>query len=215
MDVYRIFGWLIPGLCMAAVVGVWLRQSNALSEADAERDAAVQAVQQAKVDKEAVLAQGQDQRYAAEESSELEQAQFLSDLRSRVARNGATITNWTTQKTVYGTNPNTSIPEEERKKQETLLKGITRVSSTLTLSGSYGSIQSFLSDLSNSDRLFTLSQATWTRSPQGTNLVVTVSRYLAPEGSDKGAALEARAGSGRADLASAKRMSQAGRTSGI
>ena len=193
MDLYRVFGWLIPGLCMAGAATMGIRQNANLNEAQGQRDAAILEVQTAKSEKAVVDAQGTDQRYAAAKSTDLEQTRFLSDLRNRVTRYGATITNWTTQAAEYGKAPavDPATGKAADPKEGELLTDVVRVSSTLTLSGSYSSIQGFLRDLTFSDRLFTLGRVTWTRTKEGTNLIVTVSRYVAPEGIDTAALADA------------------------
>ncbi len=186
MDLYRVFGWLIPGLCMAGSVALAIRQNSALHEAQLDLDASLVDVQAAKIQKLAVDSHGGERRYAAAASSDLEQTLFLSDLRTRVATHGAVITSWTTRTAAYGNVGNASVAKAQDPQETELLKGIVRVSSTLTLAGSYSAIRRFLGDLSASDRLFTLSHVSWTRSKEGTTLIVTVSRYVAPVGSDAG-----------------------------
>lgn len=183
-DAYRLFGWLIPGLCMVFAVLVLFNQTGALKEAQRVRDEASLDVTAAALKKTEVDAQVDERRFAAADANDMEQTLFLTDLRKRVNQSGAEITNWTSQVAQYrdpttaASTGNTAVAADP--KDAALLTNITRVSSTLTLSGPYGAIRSFLEGIQRSDRLFTLSNVNWSRSPENTKLILTISRYVAP-----------------------------------
>ncbi len=192
MDLYRVFGWLIPGLCMAGSIAVAVHQNGELKEAQNIRELALNEVQTVRLQKLAVEAQIGESRFAAAETSDLEQTLFLSDLRARVAKHGAVITNWTSQAAEYGkAEANSPTQNQTDPKEAALLKGVVKVSSTLTLSGPYSAIRGFLRDISSSDRLFTLSRIAWSRTKDGTILIVTISRYVAASNLDRATSMQA------------------------
>lgn len=175
----RVLGWMIPGICMAGAVLVTYRQSQSLTEAQREREAAIGEVVAANKLRESLLSLGKERRYAAVVGDESEQTQFLGDLKARAAQNGVVIKSWSTQVDALGkpAELSTSGTVSDGEKDE-LLTGLIRIRSNLTVAGQFSNIQVFLRELIQSDRLFTLSNVNWTRVSDETNLAVTISRYV-------------------------------------
>lgn len=175
----RVLGWMIPSVCMAAAVLVTYRQSQALNEAERERDAALVEVVAANKLLESLQGMGPEKRYAAVTGDESEQTQFLGDLKARAAMHGVVIKSWSTQVDALG-KPAAQVTTgtvSEGDKNE-LLTGLIRIRSNLTVTGQFGNIQLFLKDLNQSDRLFTLGNINWSRLMDETSLAVTISRYV-------------------------------------
>lgn len=170
---------------MLLAVGVIFKQTGSLREVQAKRDLALQEVETAKLIKVKLDAQGLERKYAATEASDMEQTLFLNDIRARATKFSAVITNWKMLAEEYGSTANDgkAVTNADPKSAE-LLKGITRISSTLSVSGDYNAIRGFLGDLVASDRLYNLSRVSWNRSKDprstSTDVIVTVARYVAP-----------------------------------
>jgi len=176
-DALRIMGWVIPLLCMAIAGWTLLRDNQELGAAS---DATKQAhrINEEKA-KEKSLYDHQEpmHRYAAVDDVPLEETAFLNDMRTRMAADHVTFERWMSQSIEYGKD---KLAVKMDDKTAALLKGIRRIGSTLTLTGSYGDIRKFLGELESSDRLFTLTNLTWNAAKEGTILTMTVSRYVAP-----------------------------------
>jgi hypothetical protein len=61
-----------------------------------------------------------------------------------------------------------------------LLKGIRKVSSTITFVGDYKNVRALLGILEASTRLYTLTDVSWVLSKEGTTLRATIARYVMP-----------------------------------
>ncbi len=177
----RILGWLAPTLCIGVAASIAFVQHRSLQEAQGSLQLAQAAVQEATAAKEQLDAAGDETRYAAAGMGPYEESAFLNDLRSRAAACQVEIRRWDSRFRSFGseTNDETKDPEEEKRQEK--LKGITRISSDLTLAGSYSGVRKFLGGMVASPRLFTLSNVKWSRQDTGgTELLVTVSRYVEP-----------------------------------
>ncbi len=173
----RTLGWLIPILCMLVTATVFWRQSGVLLKAETLRDSAVVKIGQAVALRSAVDRQGQDRHYAAANDDGNEQNSFLDDLRLKAISSGATIVGWTANASTYGAQGGPSLVDPN---DNNLVKGITRVDCLLTMKGPYAPLRNFVRDTTDSDRLYTLSGISWTRSGDGvTSLQLTLTRYKA------------------------------------
>lgn len=183
-DILRIFGWVVPGICLAGAAGVLFNRHQTLSAELKALDNANQAVQLAGAERAAIEVQPSSRRYAAAEQNKMEETLFLTDIRQRAAASGVTIVSWTSQASPAdpkraSARPGEVIPVEPAKPGDEL-SDITQVVSNLALSGSYRALRTFLGGLASSDRLFTVGNVNWTRTDKGTQLTVTLTRYVQP-----------------------------------
>jgi hypothetical protein len=126
-------------------------------------------------DRALVLSLPNERRFAAADETQDEENRFLDDLRKKARDADATIVNWVSTRTQYAPD-NTSG-----------LAGITRVSCDLNVVGPYQDLRKLVGELTNSDRLFTISNVTWHRidpAPGSTayqnQLSFSLVRYVAP-----------------------------------
>ena len=175
---FRSLGWLIPIFCMMVTAAVFWRQYGVLKTAEAIRDSAVIRIGQAVAVKLGVERQGEDRHYAAANEDGNEQNGFLDHLRLKAISSGATIVSWTANASTYGAQGGPSLVDPN---DNDLVKGITRVDCLLMLKGPYAALHTFVKDMTDSERLFTLSGISWTRAGDGvTSLQLTLTRYRAP-----------------------------------
>lgn len=183
-DIIRIFGWVVPGICLAGAAGVLFNRHQTLSAELKALDNANQAVQLAGSERAAIEIQPTARRYAAAEQNKMEETLFLTDIRQRAAASGVAIVSWTSQTSPADPNranvrPGESLPVEPAKPGDEL-SDITQVISNLSLSGSYRALRTFLGGLAASDRLFTVGNVNWSRTDKATQLTVTLTRYVQP-----------------------------------
>ena len=181
MDPFRMLGWAVPTVCMAVAAILIFRQNGALQDAQSKRNHAEQLAQSATMEKSMVDRQEVEHRYAAADASSIEEPLFLEDLRSRARQCGVTIASWTSQAKQYGgaDSPSGQVASSGGA-DANLLKGITKISCSLSLAGQYSALRTFLEGLTRSDRLYTVSDVNWSRAEEGTTLTVTLARYVGP-----------------------------------
>lgn len=181
LDKSRIIGWIIPCLCIGAAGGVIFTQHRSLQESETNLRLAQQSVAEATAAREALEKNGQEFRFAAATQSPYEEAAFLNEIRQRAISSGIQISRWDSRNRNLGTDDAEASEDPEEQKRLEKLKGITRISSDLTLVGPYNGVRKFLGETTASERLFTLSNAKWSRRDEGgTELLVTISRYVEP-----------------------------------
>jgi hypothetical protein len=168
---------------MLVAAGALYVQFGKMKQAQDERDRAMQETQSAMVAKEAADSQPKEARYAAADRLPGEEALFLNDLRMKAMADGVQIVSWTAKGTDYKGGAAPAPGTAGATNDDPALKGLTKISSDLKLIGPYGPMRKFVDDMTRSDRLFTLSNATWSRGEAGsgmTTLTVTLGRYVAP-----------------------------------
>lgn len=183
-DIIRIFGWVVPGICLAGAAGVLFNRHQTLAAELQALDNANRAVQLAGSERAAIEIRPTARRYAAAEQNKMEETLFLTDIRQRAAASGVSIVSWTSQTSPAdpkraNARPGENVPIEPAKPGDEL-SDITQVISNLTLSGTYRALRTFLGGLASSDRLFTVGNVNWTRKDKGTELTVTLTRYVQP-----------------------------------
>jgi hypothetical protein len=182
MDNKRLIGWVVPCLCIAGAGAVVFTQHRKLQEAETQLRLAQAKVEEATKAREALERNSAEVRFAAATQSPYEEAAFLNEIRQRAIRCGVVISRWDSRNRAFGDSAEeqASTDPKELERQEKL-KGITRISSDLTLIGPYSGIRKFLGETTAQERLYTLSNARWRRRDEGgTELLVTVSRYVEP-----------------------------------
>lgn len=172
-----MLGWLIPILCMT-IAGWTLFKLN--REFTAAGLANYQAHRESEnVAQEFIKLKGlpPENRYAAVDDVPMEETDFLNYLRTTFAAAGVTFDNFASLSIEYGKD---KTAEKTDEKTIALLKGIRKISSTLTLKGPYANIRKLLGELELSNRLYTLTNLSWNSAKEGTVLTLTLSRYVAP-----------------------------------
>ncbi|RYG27100.1 hypothetical protein EON82_00670 [bacterium] len=171
LEYERILGWGIPIVCILTSALTLNAKRNEFIEASAQRDEAAVRLASTRQEQLAVASQPQERRFAAVDGDKLEETRFLDDLRSRAAAAGVTVIGWTSQTTTYGMEGETKLTDKS-------LAGLSKVSCNLTVGGSYVALRRFIRDLSEADRLFTVSHIDWRRSSNATELAMTLGRYV-------------------------------------
>ena len=176
-DALRMLGWVIPIMC-TAVAGWTLFRLNQ------DFMAAGEATKQAHRDNEKFAQELKllqnlpaEDRYAAADDVPMEETAFLNYLRTAFQADNVTFENFSSISVEYGKD---KVDDKMDGKTASLLKGIRRVSSTLTLKGPYANIRKLLGELELSNRLYTLNNLTWNSAKEGTVLTMTLTRYVAP-----------------------------------
>jgi len=181
MDNKRLIGWAVPCLCIAAAGGVVFTKHGQLQQAETQLRVAQEKVEEATKAREALERNGAEVRFAAATQSPYEEASFLNEIRQRAVSCGVVISRWDSRNRSFGDSAEEAPTDPEEQKRLEKLKGITRISSDLTLIGPYSGIRKFLGETTAQERLYTLSNAKWSRKDEGgTELLVTVSRYVEP-----------------------------------
>ncbi len=176
-DLFRALGWIIPIVCMAIAGWVLYGQNQAFADASARRNQAEREVQEAQKEYDMIKRLSSEHHYAAEDDTQLEETAFLTYLHARSAANNVRWGNYNTQSTVYGKDKQGANGDP---KVADLLKGIRKISSTLNFLGDYQNLRKLLGELESSDRLYTLTNITWSLTDKGTTLNMTISRYVQP-----------------------------------
>jgi len=182
-QIFRILGWLIPALCIGLAGGLIYLQNQSFLRVSSQRNASRLEVQKAQEKKRLTDNLPSEHNYAAVEESRTEESSFLDYLKAQAATCGVAVVDWSSQSEEYG---KSRSPSAEDQKRDALLKGLKRISSTVTVSGPFPGLRAMVMQLEASDRLYTLSSPKWARTPKGTNLTVVVSRYVIPETSSNG-----------------------------
>jgi hypothetical protein len=178
-DPFRIGAWLLSCLCLATSMGFIAARHSAFSEAAKKDSSADEELQRAREEQDAVRKQPPEQRFAEAPRVPDEETKFITDLRKRAQAAGAMIVRWNSHATTYET-PKEGGPPAESGPDRKLLVGITRIDCDLGLDGPYRALRTFIAGLSESDRLFTMKHVDWNRTETGSELSMTVSRYIAP-----------------------------------
>jgi hypothetical protein len=176
-DGLRILGWAIPILCMAAAGWIFYKENQEFHEADLAKNQAQRENEVAAREYQQLNEQPPGRRYASVDDVPEEEIAFLTFLRTRCAANKVNFKNWFSITTEYGKDKS-STPKDE--KTAALLKGIRKISASLVLVGPYDNLRKLIGEVETSDRLYTLSNLNWLTVKEGTQLSLTVSRYVSP-----------------------------------
>jgi hypothetical protein len=176
MDVYRILGWLVPSLCILGSARVIYNCNQEFRAATADQLRVHTDLQLAQATKAGVDRQPAGSQFAAATMNPMEETLFLNDLRNRARTTGAIIAKWTSKATIYTDTPTLAYDATTAR----LLNGITKVDCDLTLTGDYHSVRTLIQGLLGSHRLFTIDNAAWTRADSGTQLTLSLGRYVSP-----------------------------------
>ena len=176
-DGLRLLGWAIPILCMAVACWILFKEHQDFIASDMARNQANRDLEVAAKENQAISEQPPGRRYAAVDDLPEEEIAFLTYLRTRCAANNVNFKSWSSQTVVYGKDKEVTSKDE---KTAALLKGIRKISASLTLAGPYANIRKLIGEMELSDRLYTLTNLTWSTTKEGTQLGMTVSRYVAP-----------------------------------
>lgn len=175
-DRFRLAGWLVSGLCLAASAGLIVNRHAAFVATAAAETRASADLQRAREEAEAIAGLPKERRFACAPHAQDEETAFLLDLRRRAHACGVSISRWSSHTTTYEKKEG-----EKAEPTDAVLKGVTKVSCSLGLLGPYPALRAFLADLWNADRLLTVSHVDWTRTEKGSELSMSIGRYLAPE----------------------------------
>ncbi|RYG20704.1 hypothetical protein EON82_19930 [bacterium] len=178
-DPFRIGAWVLSSLCLATSMGFIASRHSAFSDA-AKRDATADLeLQRAREEQDAVRKQPPEKRFAAAPRKPDEETKFITDLRQRAHAVGVTIVRWNSHTTTYEM-PKEGGPPADSAPGRKLLVGYKRVDCDLALEGPYRSLRTFIAGLWEADRLYTMKHVDWNRTEKGSELSMTVSRYIAP-----------------------------------
>jgi len=175
VDRFRVLGWLIPVLCSGASGWFVYQRNLELGTVSATRNQARIDVQKATEQKKQIEGLPVERRYATVNDSPSEEYTFITYLKTSAVMCGVTLTNLTSQ----SADPKND-PAAKENAADPLMKGIDRRDTIITMNGSYGNLRNMISTLETSDRLFALSNLTWTRTESATSVTVDVTRYVIP-----------------------------------
>ena len=176
IDGIRAVGWGAPILCMLILGFVLYSQNSAFKSASQDLVVANKELDDATKDKETTDKFKSSRYFATIDETNDEESSFLTYLRTTAGTFGVTLVQWSSTSAEFGKDKSISPVDA---KSAAILKGIRRVSSSLTLSGKYFGLRQFIGELESSNRLYSLSGITWNRTDAGDNsLNVTVSRYV-------------------------------------
>lgn len=173
-DRYRLFGWLSSGLCLAIAATLIVSRHGAMMAASAEENRAGAELAQARDAESAATRKPKDRSFTCAPRSTSEETEFLTDLRRRAHTCGVSISRWSSHATDYTNKDGSADPDKKA------LEGVTKVSCDLALTGSYASLRAFLADVWSSDRLLNVSHVDWSRTDAGSELSLSLGRYLTP-----------------------------------
>ena len=176
-DGIRLLGWGIPILCMLIAGFTLYSERQQFEAASIAHNQAQRDVERAQQDFNASQGRPAGLRYATKDDLPEEEIEFLNYLRTRIAANGATLKSWFSQSVEYGKDKQAASKDDQT---AALLKGIRKVSASLTLTGSYQNIRKFLGEIQGSNRLYTITGVQWSTTNYGTQMTAMVSRYVAP-----------------------------------
>jgi len=175
-DRFRIAGWLLSGLCLAVAAGLILNRNAALGAAGRAEARAASDLESARADEKAATARPKDDHFTCAPRTTNEETAFLLELRRRAHLCGVSITRWNSHATEY--HRKDGEPADAAKDA---VEGVTKINCELVLAGSYPALRAFLTDLGGADRLFTVSHVDWSRTDAGSELSMSLGRYVAPK----------------------------------
>ena len=171
MQLERIEGWGIPLVCMAAAaIGIYA-QHQRLAGAQVELQKAQSAAISTSMNRVDITKNVGEPRVAISSEGPNEQAMFLADLRQKAVDAGVRLRSWAG---VEQEN-NGSATEGEKN----LTPGLIPIASELTIEGPYKAVRDFIAALEPAQPLYIFSNMTWRRTEIGTELKVTITRYVA------------------------------------
>jgi len=176
-DGLRMLGWAIPILCMAAAGWILFKENQAFVAADYARNQAHRDNEEKAKELEVYKNLPPEVRYAAVDDVPEEETTFLTFLRTRTTADNVTFKNWFSQTIEYGKDKQ-AAPKDPKVAE--LLKGLRKITGALTFTGAYQDIRKLVGELEESNRLYTQNNITWTATKDGTQLAMTISRYVAP-----------------------------------
>jgi hypothetical protein len=168
----RTLQWLLPSIGIAiALIGL-LIQRQRLEHVTAELSNAQKEVATAASGRKAAEAAESDMRYAAADPSSAEELRFMDRIRKQAQARGLEITS--IGGSLVGKLERPLQSAEDRKK----LEGIQEIATTLSLTGPYLSLRGFLQDVTIENRLCNIKGIRWERTESGSELSVTLARYI-------------------------------------
>jgi hypothetical protein len=194
IDVNQVIRLYVPGLCIALAIGGLVVQSRKIGEAEERHAKAQKFLSDAIVERDQVLQNPAQKRYAAAEQQPFEESEFIKDIRRRAGGQGATIVKWTAGEAAAPrtyANPDGKAETSSETEADPALANITTVASQLTVSGNYDSLRRFLGDLVSADRLYTINNVNWNRADDATELSFSLTRYTSTASAPGAAAQEA------------------------
>ncbi len=175
-DRFRILGWLIPVACCATSGWLVFQANLAFRNSNEVRNRAHIEAQQALQQRKLIDGLPTERRYATVVNSPTEDYSFATYFKQSAQACGVTLSNWTVQTTDMGK----ESASAKALNADPLMKGIEKIDTSVTLTGPYNRLRSLVSLLESSDRLFALSNLVWIRTPDGTSLTMSISRYVTP-----------------------------------
>lgn len=182
----RLAAWAIPIVSFALAAALCVDRHAAFSAAVRRTRALESELSQAYAREDAMGGLKKAARFACAKRSPKEESVFFTGLRRHAALADVTIVRLRSQSETLGDDkglaggPPPAATPVGKESPETVIKGVTRVGCQLVLDGSYPALRRFLQGLWKSDRLYTMSDVTWSRAPSGTEMTLTLNRYLAP-----------------------------------
>jgi Tfp pilus assembly protein PilO len=157
-------------------VGGCLWQINRLQAANAEMTEAKRGVAKAVEQRQQAEAAAKDPRYAASEGSSAEEMMFVDGLRREAEVQGLQIRS--IGGSVLSKLELTDIPKDAQAE----VADVKEVATTMTVTGPYMNIRSFLRTVVSTDRLCNIRSLKWERTENGPECSVTLARYINPKG---------------------------------
>ncbi|GEM_PF-1329657 len=179
----RIAAWAVPIVSFALATVLIVDRHRAFTDALRRNRRLESDWSRAYTTEDAIDELKRATRFACAERSPKEEAAFFAGLRRHAALADVTIVRLRSQAETLGDNAPSGPPPANADKDstETVTKGVTRIGCQLVLDGSYPALRRFVRGLWESDRLYTMSDVAWNRAPNGTELTLTLNRYLAPQ----------------------------------
>jgi hypothetical protein len=172
----RLVSRLVPGFCLLVSAVLIVSRHSAFTAAARAESRLAADLQTAQEEAEAAKRITREARVTCVPRTPGEETAFLLDMRHRAQACGVSIVRWTSRSTDYAPKEG-ETPTTDQK----AVLGVTKVSCDIGLAGSYPALRALLTDLGQSDRLLTLSRIEWGRTEKGSELSMSLSRYLAPK----------------------------------
>lgn len=182
----RLAAWAVPIVSFALTTALFIDRQTAFVASVRRTRALESELSEAYAKQDTMDDLKKATRFACAKRSPKEEPVFFAGLRRHAALADVTIVRLRSQAETLGDDkesnggPPASATPAGKETPETVVKGVTRVGCQLVLDGSYPALRRFLQGLWKSDRLYTMSDVTWNRAPNGTEMTLTLNRYLAP-----------------------------------
>jgi hypothetical protein len=156
---------------MLAAVGLYF-QSTRLESANAQLVMARKNLEFANNERRMAQEAQSETRFGALEGSSAEELVFVDNLRKLAQQYGLNLKSISGSMLTSLDRPLASAEDQKK------LRGLNEVSTNLTIAGPYMSQRSFLRAVTSEDRLCNVKAVRWDRTKEGSDLSVTLARYI-------------------------------------